>query len=255
MTDSPASRPLADRLILVTGASRGIGRASALALAKAGAHVIATARTQGGLEELDDEIRRETGEGATLVPLDLADGDKIDQLGGLLFERFKRLDGLVHAAATLGLLTPVSHMSPRDWDRTVRLNLTASYRLIRSFEPLLKASDAGRAVFLTSSVATKPRAFWGAYAATKAAMEVLVRTWADEVDITPIRAAIVDPGRMRTRMRAEAFPGEDPQTLPDPAEIGPLIVDLCRPDRAPPNETVRFANAGATAGPADAPAA
>jgi NAD(P)-dependent dehydrogenase (short-subunit alcohol dehydrogenase family) len=235
MTDSPASRPLANRLVLVTGASRGIGRASALALAKAGAHVIAVARTQGGLEALDDEIQRETGEGATLVPLDLADGDKIDQLGGLLFERFKRLDGLVHAAATLGLLTPVSHMSPRDWDRTVRLNLTASYRLIRSFEPLLKASDAGRAVFLTSSVATKPRAFWGAYAATKAAMEVLVRTWADEVDITPIRAVIVDPGRMRTRMRAEAFPGEDPQTLPDPAEIGPLIVDLCRPDKAPPS--------------------
>jgi NAD(P)-dependent dehydrogenase (short-subunit alcohol dehydrogenase family) len=239
MTDSPVSRPLSNRLVLVTGASRGIGRASALALAKAGAHVIAVARTQGGLEALDDEIQRETGEGATLVPLDLADGDKIDQFGGLLFERFKRLDGLVHAAATLGLLTPVSHMSPRDWDRTVRLNLTASYRLIRSFEPLLKASDAGRAVFLTSSVATKPRAFWGAYAATKAAMEVLVRTWADEVDITPIRAVIVDPGRMRTRMRAEAFPGEDPQTLPDPAEIGPLIVDLCRPDKEPPS-ALRF---------------
>jgi NAD(P)-dependent dehydrogenase (short-subunit alcohol dehydrogenase family) len=255
MIDSPASLPLSNRLVVVTGASRGIGRASALALAKAGAHVIAVARTQGGLEELDDEIRRETGEDATLVPLDLADGDKIDQLGGLLFERFKRLDGLVHAAATLGLLTPVSHMSPRDWDRTVQLNLTASYRLIRSFEPLLKASDAGRAVFLTSSVATKPRAFWGAYAATKAAMEVLIRTWADEVDITPIRAAIVDPGRMRTRMRAEAFPGEDPETLPNPAEIGPLIVDLCRPDREPSSETVRFASARATAGPADAPAA
>ena len=239
MTDSPVSLPLANRLILVTGASRGIGRASALALAKAGAHVIAVARTQGGLEELDDEIRRETGAEATLVPLDLADSDKVDQLGGLLFERFKRLDGLVHAAATLGLLTPVSHMSPRDWDRTVRLNLTACYRLIRSFEPLLKASDAGRAVFLTSSVATKPRAFWGAYAATKAGMEVMVRTWADEVDITPIRAAILDPGRMRTRMRAEAFPGEDPETLPDPVEIGPLIVDLCRPDKEPPS-ALRF---------------
>jgi NAD(P)-dependent dehydrogenase (short-subunit alcohol dehydrogenase family) len=246
MTESASPLPLADRLILVTGASRGIGRASALALAKAGAHVIATARTQGGLEELDDEIRRETGNGATLVPLDLADGDKIDQLGGLLFERFKRLDGLVHAAATLGLLTPVSHMSPRDWDRVVRLNFTASYRLIRSLEPLLKESDAGRAVFLTSSVATTPRAFWGAYAATKAGMEVLVRTWADEVDITPIRAAILDPGRMRTRMRAEAFPGEDPETLPDPAEIGPLIVDLCRPDKEPP-KAVRFQASAETA--------
>jgi NAD(P)-dependent dehydrogenase (short-subunit alcohol dehydrogenase family) len=243
MTDSSASAPLSGRIVLVTGASRGIGRASARALAEAGAHVIAVARTQGGLEELDDEIRAAGGEAATLVPLDLLDGDAIDKLGGALFERFGRLDGLVHAAATLGLLTPVSHMSPRDWDRTVRLNLTGSYRLIRSFEALLKASDAGRAVFLTSSVAAHPRPFWGPYAATKAAMEVMVRTWADEVDFTAIRVALLDPGRMRTRMRAEAFPGEDPETLPDPSEIGPLIVDLCRPDREPPTETVRFVSA------------
>jgi NAD(P)-dependent dehydrogenase (short-subunit alcohol dehydrogenase family) len=243
MTDSLASCPLSGRIVLVTGASRGIGRASALALAEAGAHVIAVARTQGGLEELDDAIRTATGEGATLVPLDLADGDAIDQLGGALFDRFKKLDGLVHAAATLGLLTPVSHMSPREWDKTAQLNLTATYRLIRSFEPLLRASDAGRAVFLTSSVATKPRAFWGPYAATKAGMEALVRAWADEVEFTGVRAVLLDPGRMRTRMRAQAFPGEDPTTLPDPAESGPLVVELCRPDRAPPSETVRYASA------------
>jgi NAD(P)-dependent dehydrogenase (short-subunit alcohol dehydrogenase family) len=243
MTSSPASplsSPLSGRIILVTGASRGIGRASALALAKAGAHVIGTARTQGGLEELDDEIRTATGENATLVPLDLFQGDGIDQLGAALFERFKRLDALVHAAATLGLLTPVSHMSPREWDKTVQLNLTASYRLIRSFEPLLRASDAGRAVFLTSSVAARPRAFWGPYAATKAGMEALVRAWGDEVEFTGVRAVLLDPGRMRTKMRAQAFPGEDPASLPDPAEIGPLVVDLCRPDREPPSETVRF---------------
>jgi NAD(P)-dependent dehydrogenase (short-subunit alcohol dehydrogenase family) len=243
MTESSASLPLSGRIVLVTGASRGIGRACALALAKAGAHVIAAARTSGALEELDDEIRSATGEGATLTPFDLADGDAIDRLGGALFERFKRLDGLVHAAATLGMLTPVSHLNPRDFDKTVQLNLTASYRLIRSFEPLLRASDAGRAVFLTSSVATKPRAYWGAYAATKAGMEQLVRIWADEIEFTGVRAVLLDPGRMRTRMRAEAFPGEDPATLPDPAEIGPLVVDLCRPDRTPPAETVRFASA------------
>lgn len=241
MTESSSSLPLAGRIVLVTGASRGIGRACALALAKAGAHVIAAARTSGALEELDDEIRSATGESATLTPFDLADGEAVDRLGGAIFERFKRLDGLVHAAATLGMLTPVSHMSPRDFDRTVQLNLTASYRLIRSFEPLLRASDAGRAVFLTSSVASKPRAYWGAYAATKAGMEQLVRTWADEVEFTGIRAVLLDPGRMRTRMRAEAFPGEDPATLPDPAEIGPLVVDLCRPDKTPPSEIVRFA--------------
>jgi NAD(P)-dependent dehydrogenase (short-subunit alcohol dehydrogenase family) len=235
--------PLSGRIALVTGASRGIGRASALALAKAGAHVVATARTQGALEELDDEILAATGENATLVPFDLADGDAVDRLGGALFERFGRLDALVHAAAWLGVLTPVSHMAPKDWTRILAANFTAPYRLIRSFEPLLRASDAGRAVFLTSSVASTPRAYWGPYAATKAGMENLVRCWADELETTPIRVAVLDPGRMRTRMRAQAFPGEDPDTLPDPALIGPTVVELCRPDRTPPVETVRFANA------------
>jgi NAD(P)-dependent dehydrogenase (short-subunit alcohol dehydrogenase family) len=240
MTSTP-ERPLEGRIALVTGASRGIGRAAAVELAKAGAHVIAVARTQGGLEELDDEIRAATGEGATLTPLDITDGDGIDRLGGVLFERFGRIDALVHCAAQLGTLTPVSHMEPKAWDKVVKANLTAPYRMIRSFEPLLRASDAGRAVFLSSGVASKPRAFWGGYAATKAGLETLVRCWTDEIETTPVRAAILNPGPMRTRMRAEAFPGEDPLTLPEPSEIAPLIVELCRPDREPPKETIHFA--------------
>lgn len=236
------SKPLQGRIAVVTGASRGIGYASALALAEAGAHVVAAGKTQGGLEELDDEIKRATGESATLTPFDLVDGGAIDRLGGALFERFQKIDVFVHAAATLGAagLSPVAHIDPRQWATILSTNLTATYRLIRSFEPLLRASDAGRAVFLTSSVAREGRAFWGAYAATKAGMEALVRSWADEIENTPVRAAIVDPGRMRTRMRAQAYPGEDPATLPHPDEIGPLIVELARGDRAPPQATVRF---------------
>ncbi len=251
MTASTA-QPLSGRIVLVTGASRGIGRASALALAQAGAHVVACGRTQGALEELDDEIRAATaGGGATLTPFDVTDGDAIDRLGGALFERFGRLDGLVHAAASLGVLTPVSHMGPKDWTKVVATNLTPVYRLIRSFEPLLRLSDAGRAVFVTSGVASRPRAFWGGYAATKAAMETLVRCWADELESTPVCISVLDPGRMRTRMRAEAYPGEDPETLPDPAEIGPTVVELCRPDLTPPAETVRFVSAtSASAAPA-----
>lgn len=240
MTGASSSRPLEGRIALVTGASRGIGRAAALEIAKAGAHVIAVARTQGGLEELDDEIRAATGDGATLTPLDISDGDGIDRLGGVIFERFGRIDALIHAAADLGTLTPVSHLEPKTWTKVVAANLSAPYRMIRSFEPLLRASDAGRAVFLSSGVASKPRAYWGAYAATKAGMETLVRCWADEVENTPIRAAIVNPGPTRTRMRAEAFPGEDPLTLPEPSEIAPLIVDLCRPDKTPPLETIQY---------------
>jgi NAD(P)-dependent dehydrogenase (short-subunit alcohol dehydrogenase family) len=228
-----AAESLAGRIALVTGASRGIGRASALALAKAGHHVIATARTEGALTELDDEIRAATGASATLVPAKLENGGNIDRLGAAIFERWGRLDVLVHAAAQLGPLTPVSHMDVRDWDKTLTINLTAAWRLIRSVDPLLRRSEAGRAVFLTSSVAQKPRAFWGAYAVSKAGLEALVRTYADEVEHTPIRACLLDPGAMRTRMRAEAMPGEDPETLPHPDEIGPLVVELTRPDRSP----------------------
>lgn len=240
MSDTASTAPLAGRIALVTGASRGIGRACALALATAGAHVIATARSQGGLEELDDEIRGLTGERATLAPMDLIDGDGADQLGLAIHQRHARLDILVHSGAILGGLTPVAHIDPPAWDRAVAVNLTSTYRLIRSFEPLLRQSDAGRAIFLTSGRAVRPKAFWGVYAATKAGLEALVRCWADEIEQTKIRAILLDPNVMRTRMRAEAFPGEDPETLPDPAEIGPMVVELAQSNPGLPTETVKF---------------
>jgi len=233
--------PLKDRIALVVGASRGIGYETALALAKAGAHVIATARTQGGLEELDDAIYAATGKHATLIPFDLVDGGAIDRLGGAIYERFGRLDVWVQAAATMGAsgLTPVSHADPRVWAKVEKTNFTAVYRLIRSLEPLLKASDAGRAIYVTTSVASAPKAFWGAYAASKAGAEALIKCWADEIESTPVRVAIVDPGRMRTAMRAQAYPGEDPQDVIHPSAIGPLMVELARGDLEPALE-VRF---------------
>jgi NAD(P)-dependent dehydrogenase (short-subunit alcohol dehydrogenase family) len=232
--------PLSGRIALVTGASRGIGRSAAVALAKAGAHIVATGRTQGALEDLDDEILAATGERATLVPMDLAEGDNIDHLAQAIHQRFGRLDILVNAAAQLGNLTPVSHVDPRLWDALTALNFTVVARLIRAFEPLLRQSQSPRAIFLTSGVAAKPRAFWGPYAATKAGMEALVRAWADEVEISSIRAVLLDPGAMRTRMRAAAVPGEDPMTLPHPDEIGPLIVTLAQADGGLPDEVISF---------------
>lgn len=234
--------PLADHIALVTGASRGIGRAAALALAQAGAHVVAVARTQGALEALDDEIRSATGQSATLVPLDIAEGDGLDQLGLAIHQRFGRLDVLVHAAAILGPMTPVPHIEPKHWDRVVAVNLTAPLRMIRSFEPLLRAAKRPRAIFLTSSRAGRPKAFWGPYGVTKAGLENLVRTWADETENTHLRAVLLDPGAMRTPMRAEAYPGEDPATLPDPAEIGPLVVELAQVDLGLPTASVAFAD-------------
>jgi NAD(P)-dependent dehydrogenase (short-subunit alcohol dehydrogenase family) len=234
--------PLSEKIALVTGASRGIGRAAALALAEAGAQVVAVARTQGGLEELDDEIRQATGRSATLVPLDIADGDALDQLGLALHQRFGRLDVIVHAAGVLGPLTPVAHIEPQHWDRVLAVNLTAAYRLIRTTEPLLRAAPAARAIFLTTGRVARPKAFWGPYGASKAALENLVRTWADELEQTTVRAVLLNPGAMRTRMRAEAMPGEDPETLPDPAEIGPLIVELAQADLGLPHVTVAFSD-------------
>lgn len=234
--------PLKDRIALVTGASRGIGRAAALALAAAGAHIVAVARTQGGLEELDDEIRGLTGASTTLVPMDIAEDGSLDQLGLAIHQRFGRVDVLVHAAATLGPMTPVAHIEPKHWDRVMAVNLTASYRLIRSVEPLLRASGRPRAIFLTSGRASRPKAFWGPYGASKAAMENLVRTWADELENTPVRAVLLDPGQMRTKMRAEAMPGEDPMTLPDPSEIGPLVVELAQADLGLPTASVVFSD-------------
>ena len=223
-----SSNPLNGRIALVTGASRGIGAAAALALARAGAHVVAVARTQGGLEELDDAIRAEGG-AATLVPLDLKDMEGIDRLGGALYERYGRLDILVGNAGVLGTTSPLAHVEPKGWDEAVTINLTANWRLIRSMDALLRASDAGRAVFVTSGAATRVRAYWGPYAATKAGLEVLARTYAAETATTPVRVNLFNPGATRTRMRSNAMPGEDPMTLPTPDEVAQAIVPLCLP--------------------------
>jgi NAD(P)-dependent dehydrogenase (short-subunit alcohol dehydrogenase family) len=247
MTASPF-QPLAGRIALVTGASRGIGHACALALACAGAHVIATARTQGALEALDDEIRAATGQSATLVPMDLTNGDGIDQLGLAIHQRHGRLDILVHAGGMLGGLWPVSHIDPPRWEKIIATNLTSAYRLIRSTEPLLRQSKAGRAIFISSGAVAQPTAFCGAYTATKAGLEGLVRCWADEIEHSKVRAILLNPGPMRTRMRAEAYPGEDPETLPEPARIGPLVVELAASENPGlPTETVNFSDwAGAS---------
>jgi NAD(P)-dependent dehydrogenase (short-subunit alcohol dehydrogenase family) len=225
---------------LVTGATRGIGRAIALGLARAGAHVIALGRTQGALEALDDEIRAAAGERATLVPLDLEDGDGVDRLGASLYERWGRLDILVGAAGLLGLTTPVAHLDPKVWERVIAVNLTANYRLLRSMDHLLRQAEAARVVMLTSGAAQRPRAFWGAYAASKAGLEALAAVYADEVDNTAIRVAVVNPGPMRTRMRAQAFPGEDPMSLPAPEEIVPLILDVVGPQSSPAPGVISF---------------
>ena len=230
---------LQGRIALVTGASRGIGRAVSLQLAQAGAHVVLVGRTQGALEEADDEIRAAGGH-ATLLPMDLRDADKIDPLGPSLNARFGRLDILVHNAGALGKLTPAGHITPKDFAECVAVNLAATYRLIRTCAPLLAASDAGRAVFVTSSVARSPRAFWGAYGATKAGMENLVLSWADEVENTALRVNLYDPGRTATRMRAQAFPGEDPNTLPKPEDVARGLVELCAPDSGQHGQLTRY---------------
>lgn len=236
--------PLAGRIALVTGATRGIGAAIALGLAKAGAHVVALGRTQGALEALDDAVLAATGQHATLVPLDLREADGLDALGSALHQRFGKLDILVGAAGVLGALTPVGHLDPKGWDMILATNLTANWRLIRAMDPLMRASDAGRAMFVTSSVAQSHRAFWGAYAASKAGLEAIVDCYADEMENTSVRAFCVDPGAMRTKMRAGAFPGEDPMTVQDPSEIAPFVVDLLRADREPPKGVVRFKDRG-----------
>ena len=219
---------LVGRVALVTGASRGIGAATAIALARLGAHVVLTARTQGGLEETDDAIRAGGGT-ATLLPLDLSKPDSLDAVGPSLVSRFGRLDILVHNAGALGRLTPAGHIAPRDLATCLDVNFNAAYRLIRTCGPVLTASTAGRAVFVTSSLARKPRAYWGAYAASKAAMEMLVLCWADEVENTSLRVNLFDPGATATRMRASAFPGEDPRTLPGPELRAAELVALCLP--------------------------
>ena len=221
---------LQDRVALITGASRGIGAALALELAKLGAQCVLVARTQGGLEEVDDAIRSAGGKPATLLPFDLQKAEKdIDMIGPSIVERFGRLDILVHNAGTLNKLTPVAHIEPRDWAEVMAVNLTASWRLIRSCDPPLRASDAGRAVFVTSGRVLRPRAYWGMYGATKAGMEHLVMTWAQEVEATALRVNLVDPEIVATKMRAAAMPGEDPSTIPQPGDVAPGIAALCLP--------------------------
>jgi NAD(P)-dependent dehydrogenase (short-subunit alcohol dehydrogenase family) len=220
---------LADQVALVTGASRGFGAAIAVELARLGAHVVITARTQGGLEATDDAIRAAGGT-ATLLPLDLLDGAQLDQIGPSLFTRFRRLDILVSNAGTLGKLTPAPHILPKDWAQVVGVNLTANWHLIRSCGPLLLAAPAGRAVFVTTGRVARPLAYWGAYGATKAGMEHLVRSWADETRSSNLRVNLFDPGIMRTGMRADAMPGENPLTVPLPESVAPALVKLCLPD-------------------------
>lgn len=209
---------LAGRLALISGASRGLGAAVARRFAAEGAKLVLVARTVGGLEEVDDEVRV-AGGSATLVPLDLTDFDAIDRLGQSLHERFGKLDILVANAAQLGTLSPVGHITPQDWATVINLNLTANWRLIRSLDPLLRAGDAGRAIFITDALAHTPKAFWGAYAAAKAGLEALVRVYADETERTNLRVNLIDPGPLRTRLRARAFPGENPSALPPPESV------------------------------------
>jgi len=223
--------PLENRVALVTGASRGIGAALAVELARLGAQLVLIARTQGGLEETDDAIRAVGGKPPTLLPLDLQkDAEKqLDLVGPSIMQRFGRLDILVHNAGVLGKLTPVAHIEPRDWAETMAVNLTAAWRLIRTCDPPLRASDAGRALFVSTGRVLRPRAFWGMYGASKAGMEHLVQTWAQEVETTPLRVNLVDPGVVATKMRAMAMPGEDDTLLPTPAQIAPAIAALCLP--------------------------
>jgi NAD(P)-dependent dehydrogenase (short-subunit alcohol dehydrogenase family) len=222
------TRPLEGRIAVVTGASRGIGYHAAKGFAAAGAHVIAVARTVGGLEELDDEIRT-AGGSATLVPVDLKDFAAIDRLGAAIFERWKKLDVLLANAGILGQLSPLGHVPPKVWDDVIAVNVTANWRLVRSLDPLLRQSDSGRALFMTSALARHRRPFWGPYAVSKAAVEALADTYAREVEKTPIKVVAVDPGRTRTAMRAQAMPGEDPDTLPHPSEIVPHLVEMASP--------------------------
>ncbi|UYN99852.1 MAG: SDR family NAD(P)-dependent oxidoreductase [Devosia sp.] len=222
------NKELAGKVVLVTGASRGIGYAAGLEAAKRGAHVIAVARTVGGLEELDDEIQGGGGS-TTLVPLDLRDGEAVDRLGAAIFDRWGRLDGLIANAGQLGVLSPVSHIKPDEFDKVLAVNVTANYRLLRSLDLLLRQSEAGRAVFVSSSAARSARPFWGLYAASKAALDALAKSYAGEIAQTRVKANVFYPGAVRTAMRAKAMPGENPDTLPAPAEIAPKLLDLLDP--------------------------
>ena len=219
---------LKNRLALVTGASRGIGAATAKIFAAEGAHVILVARTIGGLEEIDDEIRAEGGI-STLRPMDLTNFDEIDAMGATIYQRFGKLDILIANAGLLGTLGPLNHINPQVWEQTIAVNVTANWRLIRSLDPLLRLSKSGRAIFLTSAAAQYHRAFWGLYATSKAALEMIVRTYAQEISQTNITANLFNPGRTQTKMRAEAYPGEDQSTIKTPEFVAKQLVNLALP--------------------------
>ena len=235
------AKPLQDRIALVTGASRGIGAATAVKLAALGAHVVLVARTQGGLEEVDDAIRK-VGGTASLTPLDLTEFERIDKLGAALYERYKKLDILIGNAGLLGTLGPMGHTDPQIWDQTMAVNVTANWRLIRSMDPLLRQSDAGRAIFLTSTAGQRPRAYWGIYAVSKAALEMMINTYAREIEKTHIRVNLFNPTGTRTGMRAEAFPGEDPMTIKTPEYVADQIVELALPSFTVNGETIQATN-------------
>lgn len=224
-----SEKRLKGRLALVTGATRGLGRATAVALAREGAHIIVTGRTQGALEEVDDEIRAVHGT-ATILRLDLKKGDMIDQLGPTIFQRWGKLDILVGNAGILGPLAPLSHITADNWDAVIASNLTANWRLIRTLDPVLKLSDGARVIFVSSGAAKKCRAYWGPYAVSKAGLEALAKAYAAECENTKVRVNTVNPGPMRTTMRAKAFPGENPATLPEPKDVARLLVELSVPD-------------------------
>jgi NAD(P)-dependent dehydrogenase (short-subunit alcohol dehydrogenase family) len=227
------------RVALVTGASRGIGRAAALALARAGCHVVALARTVGGLEELDDAIKRDGGS-ATLVPADLTDFAALDRLGAAIAKRWGRLDILIGNAGLLGPITPLGHVEPAAWERVMAVNVTANWRLLRAVDTSLRASPNGRVVLVSSGAATACRAYWGPYSVSKAALEALARTYAAETVTTPIRVMLLNPGPLRTAMRAEAMPGEDPMTLKTPQDLAPWFVKLTDPEWAETGKVFDF---------------
>jgi NAD(P)-dependent dehydrogenase (short-subunit alcohol dehydrogenase family) len=219
---------LEGRIALVTGASRGIGRAAAIALAKAGAHLVLVARTVGGLEETDDEIQK-IGGSATLVPMNLRDFDAIDRLGASIYERWGKLDAFLGNAGVLGMLTPLAHLDPKTFQEVLDVNLTANWRLIRSLDPLLRQSDAGRVLFVTSGAARKHVAYWGAYALSKSALEILALTYAVECEPTNVKVNLINPGPMRTLMRQKAMPGEDPAYLVKPEDMAYKVVEMLSP--------------------------
>jgi NAD(P)-dependent dehydrogenase (short-subunit alcohol dehydrogenase family) len=222
------SKVLAGKIAVVTGASRGIGAAIARRFAAEGAHIVAIGRTVGALEELDDAVKA-AGSSATLVPLDLRELDKLDTLGPQLHARFGRLDVLVANAAILGTIGPLSHHDPKLWDDVFKINVSANWRLIRTLEPLLRLSEAGRAIFVSSAAAQHARAYTGVYASSKAALEALAKSWAAELANTKVRVNVVQPGPTRTAMRAQYMPGEDPMTLPAPDEMTDIYLDLASP--------------------------